>query len=161
MRWLGLLAFIATVAPAFAQDNFPDVPENRIQYTKWLKIRFSLEKFGVEQGFRMGYPNTLHDYAEVLCKAIRNLPKTLKRLESEERKSVKSVRTASEWRSTISLYSSDWRYEFCEAIDILDPEIRSLGRNPRSLKKEVEHDQKYANRIVRLLEQRQRKGLAN
>jgi hypothetical protein len=65
---------IAMVAPAFAQDNFPDVPENHWAYEALARLRAAGILVGYPDGlFRGGRPASRYEMAIALHAAYQNL----------------------------------------------------------------------------------------
>ncbi|MFI5385461.1 MAG: hypothetical protein ACHQ50_04995 [Fimbriimonadales bacterium] len=131
---------------AFAQDNFPDVPESHAEL-KTL-ARLGAEGFVARDQFWSGRPASKARMAATVINAVDAVRASLDKMLTSAKEPSKCKMTPERWRLEIPLYASGWRTDFRTAVGLLNPEIKKLGRDPDQLLKQIDSNQKTADQIV-------------
>jgi hypothetical protein len=146
-RLLLILAGLVLILPAFAQDNFPDVPESHEALRSMLILK--------QQGFSVGdswmyvrFPKQPTALAASLVEAIAKLPSDLSRMRTDALKDSPCKRAALE---QIEFFARKWKEPFLKAIGELRKELSQAGNDPDKLIRQVESSQIEADRTVNAL----------
>ena len=132
---------------ARAQDAFPDVPGD----FKMERLQFRLMVLGMEDprhGALSGRPATNAEFAQVLIAAVDRLPKIFGADLGRAKKQGACPETAAMWRKEYALYKVHWREPFQTAVQLLQPEIKALGRNPKALNAALAAAQPLADQVA-------------
>jgi len=148
---LVLLSVACLCSPSLAQDNFPDVQEDH--RALHVLMRLGAEGLVPNVGDIMGdRPAPKARLAAKAIEAVDGLPAVLKKRLAEAKEPSKCKDSPQVWVASIRDAATGWLSGFKKLIELLRPDIKKLGREPNKLLKQLEADQKIADKIVKVYE---------